>query len=259
MPSAPDPVLSSPLRRFVWAAGLPIRGLRLTATTPALRRLALAPALISAFLVAAAGFAAWTYGGDVAASMLPRPAGDGWMASIGRAAWAAWSLLVHLVLFGVGATMATLLASVLASPWHDQLAARVEAQQRGAPLMDGDASWSATARDVAQGVSHSLLGLALYLALWLPLQALHLVPVVGEPLHLALAGGLSALFLARELTDYTLSRLRWSFRRKLSLLWAHRAAALGLGAGCLALLCAVVGATLWLCELDANGLLRGHR
>lgn len=115
----------------------------------------------------------------------------------------------------------TVLGSVIASPFLDLLAARVERAVRG-EVSTGSAS---ALRAVAAEAKRVLFFLGVQLC-WL---ALGLVPGM-QPLS---ALGLflsSALFLPLEYTGFLLDRRGVSFARRRAWLWSHRRSMFGFGA-----------------------------
>jgi CysZ protein len=138
---------------------------------------------------------------------------------------------------------AFVLAGVLAAPFHDALARRVEELMLGRAGLAQAAPAEGWLRDAARALREELRRLAFFAALWLAIAAAAvLVPggqLVAGPALLAA----SMLLLTLDFASYTLDRRRASFAEKRRWLRRHLGSALGFGgAGLLA--CAVPGLNL---------------
>jgi CysZ protein len=239
-------------------------GLALLRRTPSLRRWALVPMLLSALFVLAALVLAAILGDDLVAAVLPEvPAITGWTTRLLGWGHTLAGILLRVALAAVLLIGAFVGAGVLASPAYDRLSAATERLVRGAD--EGPSDLAMIVGDVAQGVAHSVLGLALWAGLGCMLLPLGLVPLLGPPTEAVLWVGTSSLLLAREALDFAWSRRRLSFADKLRVLWRERAVTSGLGVGCFVLMLvpganlvvlpvAVVGATLLALELEEADL-----
>lgn len=259
-----DLLAPTALRRFLHGARLPVRALRLLREHPALWPLLIVPLLIGASLLVGAAWGTLTWGGELTRALISPPTGAGTLAAALRGLWWMSNALVHLTLFGALAMLSLWLTAILASPFYDRLSAGVELRVLGPQPTDD--RWPHIALDVLIGVLHSLLALSLYAALWCPSLLLHLLPGFGSAVQFAFATTLSALFLTRELLDYSLSRRRLGFLAKLRLVHAHLATSLGLGFTTVALLwvplanllsmpVVVVAGTLLYCDLERERLI----
>ena len=173
-----------------------------------------------------------------------------------------WGLVgyVMLVLFAAGAVVAWAASTLLATPFYDVLAERVEAEvtDHTPPRL----TVAIALGDAGRSIAHTLLAGLLFAGASSLLALLALVPVLDVLVPFAELG-LTALFVARELLDFPLSRRRLPFGDKLAFFWAHLGPFAGLGAVATALLwvpvlnlivmpAAVVGATLLVVRLEVR-------
>lgn len=221
--------------RFTHGLRLPLIAGRRLLTTPRWWPYVIAPAALTLLLLAGALWLTLRYATPLTLALFAEPTGTGALATLLAILWTVAHVLLHLLLFLTLAIVSWFLSGVLASPLHDQLSWVVERDALGA-CPDDAGGLREAAGDVALGVAHSAMGLALYVAVWIPLALLHGIPVVGQLLYVLAATTLSALFLAREVLDYSLSRQRLGFARKLARIVTHLPECLGLGLALLALL-----------------------
>lgn len=268
MAAPPDLQSASVQRRFVYGAMLPLNGLRMMVTDRRLWPFVITPILVTSVLMGAAWLGSAELAPQIVEALFHRPEADGrWLTSLRRGMWWVSSAVVHVLLLGVSSVLAWIVGGIVASPVYDRLSAKVESLTLGEG--DGEAfSWKLVMVDVWLGVTHSLFALALYLMLACPLSILGFVPVVGQVVQVVLGTTVSAMFLSRELLDYSTSRRRYGFGKKLGLLWRHLPLTLGMGmctfgmlwvplANFLSMPAAVIGGTLLFCELTRQGLLEG--
>ncbi len=187
----------------------------------------------------------------------------------GWGVWAWWlgRWMLWLGLLAGALALAPILSSLAAAPFHDRLSERVEEIVNGpAP---GGLVWSAVARDVATGIAHSLLNLAIYIPLALFCLSLNIIPLLGSAVGAIGGFTLTSAMLALEFCDYPESRRRWSWRQKVALIRQQPRLMLGFGAAAALLLSiplatlitapiAVVGGTLLFLKMEASGLLPQH-
>lgn len=180
--------------------------------------------------------------------------------------WAWWlgRWMLWLGLLAGALALSPILSSLAAAPFHDRLSERVEEMVNGPAA--GEFSWSTIARDVATGIAHSLLNLAIYIPLALFCLALNIIPLVGSAVGAVGGFMLTAAMLALEFCDYPESRRRWSWRQKVALIRQQPRLMLGFGAAAALLLSiplatlvtapiAVVGGTLLFLRMEEAGLL----
>lgn len=260
-----DPTHLTPLGQLRHGLGLLPRAARLVGASPELRRLALVPILLMTVLLGVAIAVTLTQGPDLVGTLLPWPARGGLLGTAARGAWWVGSAALLLLVLMALALLAWVLGNVLASPFHDRLSERLEGLLR--PDVPARAlGLQAAVGDILQGLAHSGLAVVLWVACSCPLVLLEGVPLVGPILHTLASLGLAALFLAREVLDFSASRRRATFLDKLGTVRDHAPLALGLGLGTLALLAvpvlnllsmpvAVAAGTLLYVELEAAGSL----
>lgn len=232
----------------------PFRGLAFTLARPALWPWVALPVALMVFAILGVTWGVWTWTPGAFAAAFPPP-GPGLLASL---YWAAVAY-VMLVLFVAGVVVAWAASTVLATPFYDVLAANVEAAVNDRP--EPPLTLSLLLGDAARSIAHTFLASLLFGAGSFALLLVGFVPVVDLLVPFAELG-LAALFVARELLDFPLSRRRLSFVEKLVFFRAHFWAFAGLGAVSTVLLCvpvlnfvsmpaAVVGATLLVVQLES--------
>jgi CysZ protein len=244
------------LVRFGVGFAAPFRGAAFLAARPVLWCwVGLPVALMAAGVVFAAWFV-WTQLPGLVMAFAPPPSGGPFVGL-----WFGLLLVLMGLAFVVAVVVIGSAATVLATPFYDVLADRVEAEVRGEP--PPPVTLDVVLRDAARSIAHTVLALALYAAAIGILGVLGLVPGVDLVVPV-LGGAVTATFLARELLDVPLARRRAGFGAKLAYLWRHFAAFEGLGLAATLLLwvpllnflsmpMAVVGATLLYCRLEADG------
>jgi CysZ protein len=239
-----------------WTRGLagalaPWRGLRYLAGRPGLWPWLAAP--VVGFVVVLVPTAWWTWASFPTwiAGIAPPPDVD----VLAGVWWLAVRVLSVVVFVGLAA-VEWVVVSAVTRPAYGVVTERVEDEIAGVeaafdlPALLGDAGWS---------VVHSLLALAVYVAVSVVISAVALVPGVGEVVAPLLWTGASVLWLARELVDGPLSRRQLGFAAKLAFVRDHLPEMTGLGLVTAAALtvpivdlvvlpAAFVGATLWYVE-----------
>jgi CysZ protein len=151
---------------------------------------------------------------------------SGWLPSLEAHAWYAWfwvapgrvvlwlaGLLLFAGLAGVIMVAALLLANLLASPFLDALARRVEALVTGEAEEATTEGWLAPVREGGRAALEELRRAAFFLAVQLGLFLVGLLPggqVVAAPAMVLVA----VLFLPLDYASYTLDRRRVTFREK---------------------------------------------
>ena len=206
------------------------RGLRLVGDgfglllrEPRLWALSLVPVGFSALALAGTAALLIRFAGDLAGWI------DGLWPVLEAGSWIAWlwigpakalffvlGLLLFVLLAGLGAWLAVLCATLLAAPFLDALARRVEAATTGAVWESSDAS----ARALARGVLRSVAGEARRMGFLLAVAAvLFGIGVLVPGAHLVTGPAMVAvtvLFLPLEFAGYTLDRrdVRFAARRR---------------------------------------------
>jgi CysZ protein len=244
------------LQRFGAGFAAPWHGAGFLIRRPNLWPWMIVPVVLLTIGLVAAAWVAWWLAPVLIGGIWPRPTGGAYNL------WRALVIVLGFLVFGVAAIVAWALSTVLATPFYDQMAERVEREVLGLPESPFD--WRVALGDAWQSIVHTLLATALYVAISAVLFLLGLVPVVGSVLAPIGEIVLTTTFLARELLDMPLARRRVSFGAKLRYLWRHFALFEGLGASSALLLwipllnfvsmpIAVVGATLLYCRLHREG------
>ena len=180
---------------------------------------------------------------------------SGWLPSLEAHAWYAWLWvapgqlvlwLVGLLLF-VGLTggilvAALLLANLLASPFLDALARRVEALVTGEAEETTTEGWLAPVREGGRAALEELRRTGFFVAVQLGLFFVGLLPggqVVAAPAMVLVA----VLFLPLDYASYTLDRRRVPFREKRRWILARIPLMLGYGSAAF-LTCLIPGLNL---------------
>jgi CysZ protein len=243
----------------------PWRGVRLVAGHRELWPFVVAPAILLASLLLGAAAIAWVVGGLLLA-WLWSPAPDAPFTT--HALWMLAALAIRLTLTGLAAVALYLTASIIGSPFLDRLSQEVEFLALG--HRDPPSSLRTATRDLLSSVWHSALSLVVWLALMAVCAALNIAPLVGSAISFALATTGTALLLAREAMDGTMSRRRMSYAHKVRVVFANLGPALGFGlvhtvvlwipiVNLAVLPMAVAGGTLLYCDLERAGLVPDAR
>jgi uncharacterized protein involved in cysteine biosynthesis len=234
------------------AAGfrLPWVGARLLLRERRLWAPALVPLLLSFAAVAAALSGLVAFAGPLHRGL------TGWMPTPVATDWLSWLWVgparLGLALLGVGLFLAAAalclavgfaLANLLASPFHDALAARVERLVTGREPGPAAARGGAVLRDAARALRGELGRMLFFASLAVPIAALGWLLPPAQLLTGPALFGLTLWFLPLDYASYCLDRRRYSFAEKRRWLRAHAPASLGFGAAAL-LACLIPGANL---------------
>lgn len=225
--------------------GLPLEGARMLLRERRLWSLALVPALIS--LLALGG----AIGGVVSQFGAIQEFVQGFLPTLEVGDWYTWLwigpgkfllwLLGKLLSLGFAVTcvvVALLLASLIASPFHDTLSRRVEQIETGMVSEPGDQGFRATLREGGRAAREELRRVVFFLVVWLLLLLVGIFVPGGQLVAPPVLTLFTVLFLPLDYASYTLDRRQLSFRDKRRWLVRHVGAALGYGAAAF-LLCAV--------------------
>jgi uncharacterized protein involved in cysteine biosynthesis len=153
-------------------------------------------------------------------------------------------VLLFLAAAGAALFAAFLVASVIAAPFHDVLAQRVERLFAPAGSEAGEVPPSRVLRDAVWALREELRRTFFYASLALPLAALGFLVPPAQVLTAPALLGLTLFFLPLDYASYTLDRRRVGFARKRRWLSEHAPAALGFGAAAF-LACVIPGANLF--------------
>ncbi len=226
---------------------LPLEGGRLLLREKRLWALAAAPIGFSllAFSVAvsllvahAGGLYAW------ATLWMPAPEAASWVAWLwvgpAKAALAILGALIFAVVAGVVLLISFLVANVLASPFLDVLASRVERIETGAVEEDAASGLIGSAADVLRALREELRRAVFFLVV---VGGLVLLGFLIPGAHLLTGPSIAVFaifFLPLDYASYTLDRRRYSFRQKRVWLMTNKPAVVGFG-GAAFLICWVPG------------------
>jgi uncharacterized protein involved in cysteine biosynthesis len=220
------------------AAGfrLPLEGLRLLWRERRLWPLAMVPFLLSLVAFGTAIGLIVEYSGELygwATAWTPVLEVERWYQWLwigpARAGLAALGALFFVALAAAGLVAAYLAASLLASPFHDVLAARVEQLVTGAVVDETASGIRGLVREAGRAMLEELRRMAYFLALLLPLLlAGWFVPgaqLVTGPAIMAV----TIFFLPLDYASYTLDRRHVSFPDKRRWLFEHKTVMAGFG------------------------------
>ena len=226
---------------------LPLEGLRLLWRERRLWPLAMVPFLLSLAAFGTAIGLIVAYSGELygwATAWIPLLEVERWYQWLWigpvRAGLAALGAAFFLALAAACLVAAYLVASLLASPFHDVLAARVEQLVTGAVVDETASGIRGLVREGGRAMREELRRMAYFLALMLPLLlAGWFVPgaqlVTGPAIMVV-----TIFFLPLDYASYTLDRRHVSFPDKRRWLFAHKTVMAGFGAAAF-LTCLVPG------------------
>jgi len=234
------------------AAGfrLPWVGARLLLRERRLWAPALVPLLLSfgAFTVAVTGVVA--YAGPLHLSL------TGWMPTLVATSWLSWLWVgpaqLGLALLGAALFLAAAalclvaafaVANLLASPFHDALAAGVERLVTGREPDSAASRPGALLRDAARALREELRRMLFFASLVVPIGALGWLLPPAQILTAPALFGFTLFFLPLDYASYCFDRHRYSFAEKRRWLLAHAPASLGFGVAAL-LACLIPGVNL---------------
>ena len=229
---------------------LPAAALRLLLRERRLWPLAALPLLLSVAAVvgAAGGMLAWS--GEIrafASGLFPVLGAETWYAWLWVGPLRALFFLLGLALFAALAALAVVaafaLASLVASPFHDALARRVEEIVTGRVEALNEPGFAGLLRQASRAVREEARRLGFFAALWLSLAAVGMLVPGGQLLAAPALVLLSLLFLPLDYAGYTFDRRGVPFAERRRWVRRHLGPALGFGAAAL-LLCAVPGLNL---------------
>lgn len=230
------PATQNPVHSIGDGFRLPLEGARLLLRERSLWLPALVPVLLSVVAFTTAIGLVVAYAGPM------HELATAWMPALEATAWYAWlwigparlffALLGMLIFLGMAATAlvaAYLVASLLASPFHDWLSQRVERAVTGALDDRSSPGLTGLVADGLRSMREELRRLLFFAALVGPLALLGLVlpftQVVTGPAILAL----TVFFLPLDYASYTLDRRHLSFAEKRRWLLARAPVAAGFG------------------------------
>jgi uncharacterized protein involved in cysteine biosynthesis len=226
---------------------LPLDGGRLLLREKRLWAPAAAPIGFSLLAFAIAASLLIAYAGDLyawATLWLPAPEAAHWYAWLwvgpAKAALALFGALLFALIAGVALLIAFLVANVLASPFLDVLASRVEWIETGAVQDHAPSGLIGNAADVLRSLREELRRVLFFLAVVAALGFAGLVIPGAQLVTGPSIVGFTIFFLPLDYASYTLDRRRYSFRQKRVWLMANKSVVAGFGCGAF-LICWVPG------------------
>ena len=226
---------------------LPLEGGRLLLREKRLWALAAAPIGFSLLAFAVAASLLVAHAGDLyawATLWMPAPEAASWVAWLwvgpAKAVLAILGALIFAVVAGVVLLISFLVANVLASPFLDVIASRVELIETGAIEEDAVSGLIGTGADVLRALREELRRAVFFLVV---VGSLVLLGFLIPGAHLLTGPSIvvfAIFFLPLDYASYTLDRRRYSFRQKRTWLMANKPVAVGFG-GAAFLICWVPG------------------
>jgi CysZ protein len=140
-------------------------------------------------------------------------------------------ILLALAMAAAGLLGATVVGNLIASPFNDALAARVEelVTESAQPEAAAGGAIRQLASDARYAITSEVRKVVFFVVVEAALLCVNIVPGVGTLLFAALNTVFAVHFAALEYLDYPMSRRRIPFAAKWAFLRDHRWASLGLG------------------------------
>lgn len=157
-----------------------------------------------------------------------------------KLALGAFGLILFLGIAAACFVLAYVVASVLASPFHDALAARVERILTGEVVDASSADVMGILRDAGRAVLEELRRTLFFLSVVVPIAIAGFVLPGAQLVAGPAITAFTVLFLPLDYASYTLDRRRVSFARKREWIFANKSVMAGFGAAAF-LTCAVPG------------------
>jgi CysZ protein len=214
---------------------LAVQGVAFLGRHRVLWKWALLPTIINIIVFAAAFALFLAFYADLytfATSFLPRQPPPAWYAWL-------WVAPLRLLAWGIGLLLLVtalvvlyfaflILGTMIAAPFLDVLAQRVEALVTGRPLQDQTTLLDAV-RNIGLSITEELRKLGFFLAVQMTLLLLGLIPVL-TPFTAIAATLFTMLFLPLEYAGFAMDHRQLRFRQRRALIWQHRWLMLGFGA-----------------------------
>ena len=225
-----------PPRSLMDGFQLPLEGGRLLLREKRLWAPAAAPIGFSLLAFAAAAWLLVAHAGGLyewVTLWVPTPEAASWYAWLwvgpAKAVLAILGAVIFAVVAGVALLISFLVANVLASPFLDVLASRVELIESGVVEEDAPTGLIGNSADVLRSLREELRRALFFLSVVVCLAFLgFLIPGA----HLVTAPaivGFAIFFLPLDYASYTLDRRRYSFRQKRTWLMANKPVVVGFG------------------------------
>ena len=251
---------SSTIADFLSGLTAPLLAARYLLARPNLWKYTLAGAIVTVALFAGFATLAVTQADTLANALWTRPE-----TSTGTAMWWVLAIISGAALLGVAGVVTLVASQIVMAPLYSRLGERVE----GAILEEGEfeETFFGSARDELRGVGHSLLTVAVFAAVMVPIVLLNVVPFFGSVVAACFGAVVSAFVLAFEFGDNSLSRRKARWLEKLRQAVGELAVTMGLGAGIALMMLipvvgfflvpvAVVAGTMVFCGLLESGRIR---
>ncbi|MBW2692420.1 MAG: EI24 domain-containing protein [Deltaproteobacteria bacterium] len=225
-----------PPRSLMDGFQLPLEGGRLLLREKRLWAPAAAPIGFSLLAFAAAASLLVAHAGglyDWVTLWVPTPEAASWYAWLwvgpAKAVLAILGAVIFAVVTGVALLISFLVANVLASPFLDVLASRIELIETGVVEEDAPTGLIGTGADALRSMREELRRALFFLAVVVSLALLGFV-IPGAHLVTGPAiVGFAIFFLPLDYASYTLDRRRYSFRQKRTWLMANKPVVVGFG------------------------------
>lgn len=236
-----------------------VNAFRLLASDRTVRRLATIPFLINVVL--------FMVGVPIAIWQVLRLV-DGWLgewSGAGEIVAVVLKIVAVIAVVFASLLLFALIGSIVAGPFSGPLSEaveKVERERRGLPPLPPESRGILT--DVRRGVLYAIGRLLVFILIYPFIFLVNFIPVVGPPLHAALAFLYAAFVLSVDFSDPILDRKLDTFRRKLRYILDRKPTYLGFGAGAFGLMfvpflnlmmipVCVVAATILYVEGEAEG------
>lgn len=207
------------LRDLLRGLSAPLRGMRLLATTPRLRKLAMMPLAVNVIVFLVGVPVAIWLAVDLVGNLMP--SGDLWQGALRVVLQ-----IVVAVAVLIGSTFAfVIIGNIIASPFNSKLSEAIEEHLTGRPAGSG----TGIVVDVARSIGTSIGRLIMFLVLYPPIFAVQFIPVVGVFLHPVLAVLYGSYVLSLDFSDPTFERHYRRFREKMGHIWGRKWLYLGFG------------------------------
>lgn len=249
---------------FIAGFGTVFRGIGLLLREPKLRRLAIAPTVVSIVLLVLLVGGAGLFSNDLL-NLIWRPDSGGWIGGLLRAGHVLASLLVFLLLLLVTGALFFFGATLAAEPFIDPLSEGVE-RALGAEPAKGPGGVGQTVRNTVWIFRDVGLDISLFVLAQILVWLLAFVPGVGPVLHLGVGWLVNAWFAGLEMTTGAAIRRGYRGRARWRALRRDTPRILGVGTAAVLLLLvpivqlltlpiAIVAGTIAVVDLQRQGKL----
>jgi CysZ protein len=204
--------------RFFGASAYPWKGIGFAFAHPKLLLFCAGPIATTVVAVILLFGGAW----HLASSWAHGFAGDGFFG------WLLFVFIMAFVVLAIGYVGFVAILALACAPFCAVLSDRTEALATGRPPPKH--AIGTVLFEALRGIAHTLLRLAAYVAVSVPLYLLGIVLPPLSPIFVVLGMVITSYFLAYDFLDYPLSSRRHGFGQKWAFIAEHRAESLGFGA-----------------------------